>query len=1388
MIYKFVIPRITLVSLILVLVLSFVSPFAVMAAAGDETIAGRITAIPTFECIGVTVGYTGDNNRNNSAVLEYRASDGAWKTAPQMYADRTNRQYRGSIFWLTADTQYEIKVTFTDADGGGSVSTTTTTRNDNPPIGTNYIFVATNGNDSTGDGTIGKPYRTIQKGANMASPGSSVQIRAGTYNEEVTIPNSGNEGAWITFMPYNNENVTVTGNGTRNYCIYATGRAYIQIDGINFRDTLKPGIEIENSHDVTIENCTFYNCKTSTTPPFDADHGSITFSRSAEGPDMYNFLIQNCTIEMATGIKRTGSGIELFRIKYGVTIRNNLIFSNDYSMKDGINTFPESEDEGSAPFLESCDIYNNVFYGCDDDGFQLEGGDKNMRIWGNNVSASGSSGGDTIGIATCPVVVGPCYVFRNTVWMHTDKYSTGTKMGKESYGRLYYYHNTFYLVGGSGDTGKNGLSQTNSGLGNIVARNNIIYSSRYIIETYSGSDPAYPSDFDYDFLYTTDTGTPRFVKWNGEGYRTLVAFQTIGQELHGISVADVGFTDPANGDLTLQSDSPAINTGVILPGFNDANSPWPYTGSAPDIGAYESVPLAPAPPVLASIGNRTTHPGWQFQFTISATDANGDTLTYSANNIPSGSSFNPATRTFSWTPSANQIGSYPNVRFAVTDGTFTDTEAITITVAPNQAPVLTNPGNKSVNEGAALAFTLSVTNPDGDSLTYSASNMPSGASINPTTGAFSWTPSYSQAGTYANVRFTVTDSVLSDSENIAITVKNVNRAPVLGSIGNKTVTAGQSLQFTISATDPDGDSLTYSASNLPAGSIFNGTSRSFSWTTASGQVGSYPNIQFRVSDGAITASKNITITVVAIPSNPTPPSGGDGGGGGGSGGGSGGAAGITSLRGSTTINGLMVEDVSATDINLKVELRIPKGTIVKNRLGQPLTSIRITPQAESQAANSGSGIIGQSFEIEPGGATFEAQAFLIFKYSSSDIPADVPVDNLYIALWDPVALTWTDLGGTIDTGARTITVPVQHLSTYALMAHTRPACFEFTEFAVSPGEVAPGEAVTASIVVNNQGDLTGTYEVSLNLDSATVQTKNVTLNGGSSETVSFTIVPDAIGEHQVSIGDMLATFVVKKPLSPAAFTVNELTVNPLLADSGENVDVSVLVKNTGDLSGTYQAILAVDDIAIETKEITLDGAGSLTISFSFTSDTVGQHKVSIGGLVEPFEVKSPPPLLPPPATDIVSGPEIDSFSTAPGFNPATNKLVYARIVYKMNQAWESLGETRLMLSVFRDGQFVEQLPLLTLSQLQADGKTGELDYIPPAGWQIGEYTFRAELYQGENLIQGTSFQHLTVTSESTTVVIWKALGIVIGAVLALSTIIMILVLHFRRDMLRDYWK
>jgi hypothetical protein len=76
---------------------------------------------------------------------------------------------------------------------------------------------------------------------------------------------------------------------------------------------------------------------------------------------------------------------------------------------------------------------------------------------------------------------------------------------------------------------------------------------------------------------------------------------------------------------------------------------------------------------------------------------------------------------------------------------------------------------RPTSEGQSIEFTISATDPEDDPLTFTAYNLPEGASFNAETRTFSWTPRYDQAGVYV-VRFEVSDGILSDYEDVTITV------------------------------------------------------------------------------------------------------------------------------------------------------------------------------------------------------------------------------------------------------------------------------------------------------------------------------------------------------------------------------------------------------------------------------------------------------------------------------------------------------------------------------------------------------------------------------------------------------------------------------------------
>ncbi len=280
-----------------------------------------------------------------------------------------------------------------------------------------------------------------------------------------------------------------------------------------------------------------------------------------------------------------------------------------------------------------------------------------------------------------------------------------------------------------------------------------------------------------------------------------------------------------------------------------------------------------ASPILDSIGNKEIDEESELAFTVSANDPNNDPLTFSAEFLPIGAVFDANSRMFSWTPTDNQSGIY-QVLFKVSDGRGgTDSETITITVndKPNNPPQMDAIGNKNVEAESNLSFTVTATDPDSDPLSFSSPSLPIGASFNTTTNTFFWTPLASQVGTH-QVTFNVSDGGGgTDSETITITVTaKANTQPVLNSIGDKTVEEEGLLRFTVSGSDADSDPLSFSATNLPVGAIFDTATRIFTWTPTTTQSGAY-DVTFTVDDGRDgTDSETITITVTDKFSN-TPP-------------------------------------------------------------------------------------------------------------------------------------------------------------------------------------------------------------------------------------------------------------------------------------------------------------------------------------------------------------------------------------------------------------------------------------------------------------------------------------------------------------------------------------
>jgi hypothetical protein len=508
--------------------------------------------------------------------------------------------------------------------------------------------------------------------------------------------------------------------------------------------------------------------------------------------------------------------------------------------------------------------------------------------------------------------------------------------------------------------------------------------------------------------------------------------------------------------------------------------------------------------------------------------------------------------------------------------------------------------------------------------------------------------------------------------------------------------------------------------------------------------------------------------------------GGGGGGGASSSGGGGGISGTTSLRNSISASGALMEDISASDIDMKLEVRIARGTVVLNRNGQPPSSIRITPKVENTNVIPDTQIISQSYEIEPSGTTFNPGATLIYKYSNSEIPEGISPENLFLALWDENQAQWTALESVVDTAARTVSVPIEHLSTYALFAYSRPADFQFSNLTASAIQVDPGQSIALSIQVTNTGDAAGDCDVVLKLDGETAQTLTLTLGSGVSRTATFNVTPSMAGEHTASVGSLSTRFTVGRVSTPANFTTSNLSIYPQEIRLGNTVSIGVLVSNTGDLTGTYHAVLRVANTETASSDIELDGGASKNVSFTITPEAIGNYTVTLGGLQAAFTV-----MAPAPAVEVVPELAISGFQATPEYNPSTDRIVSTRIDYQLDGTPEQITGCRLVLKASHEGEYLEEVALFS-PEMPLEGNAGSYSYIPSSGWKEGEYRFQVVLYRGEIFLQSSELKGFTATPEAVAAIFsWNIMAIVIVSAMIVAAIVVVLTVLRRRDMLHN---
>jgi hypothetical protein len=521
------------------------------SAGVDVAVPGSVQSYSTIYSLGVEWDLTGDANHNAAATLQYRMEGAsAWKQAmPLVRVDYGGRNMlAGSILFLTPNTTYEVKLDLSDPDGGTASQTISVQTRPLPalPTGGRTLHVAPG--TGSGNGTAANPYKGIAAAQTAAQPGDIMLLHAGSYGGGRTaFTKPGTPGNYLVWKG--------AGDGEVNFAGLDVSASYLWIEGITIRN--QPFALLATSPGTTdnvLTRNTFLN-----------NHYAITLQKGGS----YWYIADNVIVgdtPASTG-SLDGEGIEMMSYaqpSWGHTVAYNSITN----VADGI----------SSPGYNT-DIFGNDIFDVSDDGIEADTGGPNVLIWGNRIHNAFHHH-----FSFQPQSGAPWYIIRNQLVGYTENLLKFRQTD-----RFVLMHNTIVAWDSLMDCCLN-----RDDILKAFSRNNLWISvtGGPIWPMDNSSFKDWRADLDYDGFDWGGNGSP--FKYGGQNYSSLATFSAAsGLETHGkviqhstcfatFNVPGAPPTPIPAQHMTLNASCNAVDAGAVLPNINDG-----FTGSAPDLGAYE---------------------------------------------------------------------------------------------------------------------------------------------------------------------------------------------------------------------------------------------------------------------------------------------------------------------------------------------------------------------------------------------------------------------------------------------------------------------------------------------------------------------------------------------------------------------------------------------------------------------------------------------------------------------------------------------------------------------------------------------------------------------------------------------------------------------------------
>jgi hypothetical protein len=518
----------------------------------DKGLCGKIESVPSFETCSIYLPYNGEPASSRTIFREKNI--GEWQNAFMLVKIASDKMFRGSIVNLKENTEYEIRIQALDRDGN----------------------------------VVGYAEERFKTWTSDAPVGKTVKIKDIMSDDALVIKaQRGSADGWIKYV--GEKDLTLKGNRSLDSAVIVENSSFIILEGVEIRGGRNHGINVVNSNDVRIINCDISGYGRVGKQDFSKDgkfydekgkaiHGDsgvfVNYSK--------NVVIERCYIHDPRGKTNTwyyshpaGPDPILIQSLGGTVIRYcDFIGSDQHGWMDGVESTENGMPDGG--FNRDGDIYGNFFAFGNDDGFELDGGQMNVRAYGNKIE------GFLCGISTAANLRGPSYIYRNIIVNLRDEYGRVGSVIKNGGGSTYskgisFFFNNTFVTDGSGIDGVGFGYDEDRVLYKGVSRNNIIECTGAPI---SDACKIPETDFDYDMLFNYGNMEPFCAK--------------DGAEKHGI-IGAPAFVNKENCDLRLVQGSPGVDAGTVIDNFTSE-----FAGSSPDIGAFEHgrtslIPYRPVP-------------------------------------------------------------------------------------------------------------------------------------------------------------------------------------------------------------------------------------------------------------------------------------------------------------------------------------------------------------------------------------------------------------------------------------------------------------------------------------------------------------------------------------------------------------------------------------------------------------------------------------------------------------------------------------------------------------------------------------------------------------------------------------------------------------------------